>query len=216
MWQYFEEIKTFLNFRGKISKFIYLLVFFSLTPATIFLSIFTIDMFVKAKNKPVKPNTIQSVIYGTEIYASLPNTQGEVKGAATSQDARFEILRQYLNHYNSPLEPYVDEIIKASEKYELDFRLLVAIAQQESNLCKKIPGDSYNCWGWGIHERGTLMFDSYTEAVNTVAKGLKEDYVDKGYTTPEQIMVKYTPSSPGSWAKGVSQFLSDMETGNWD
>lgn len=217
MANYLKKFHHIVKLKGKINKIVYLAVFFSLTPATILLSLFAVNVISKSK-LPNKDQTqqIQLPNYGAEVYASLPGTSGEVKGIATSQDARLEILKQYLNNYNSPLEPYAQELIDKAEKYTLDFRLLAAIAQQESNLCKKIPEGSHNCWGWGIHARGTLMFDTYEEAIEAVSRGLKEEYVDKGYTTPEQIMLKYTPSSPGSWAIGVSQFLDDMENGNWD
>jgi hypothetical protein len=89
--------------------------------------------------------------------------------------------------------------------------LTTAIAQQESNLCKNYPDGTYNCWGWGIHSQGTLGFSSFTEGIELVTKGLKENYIDKGYLTPETIMTKYTPLSNGSWANGVSKFLSEME-----
>ena len=94
----------------------------------------------------------------------------------------------------------------------MDFRLITAIAQQESNLCKIIPPRTYNCWGWGIHSEGTLGFDSYEEAIDAVTLGLKENYFNKGLTTPDTIWPKYTPSSPdGAWAKGVNQFMAEME-----
>ena len=107
--------------------------------------------------------------------------------------------------------PYANNVVTAADKYKIDFRLITAIAQQESNLCKIIPPDSHNCWGWGINSNGSLGFNSYEEAIDTVSKGLKEEYIDKGYTTPEQIMSKYTPLSNGSWAFGVNKFLTEME-----
>jgi hypothetical protein len=47
--------------------------------------------------------------------------------------------------------------------------------------------------------------------METVAKGLKENYVDKGLITPKQIMSRYTPSSNGSWEKGVSKVWGWIE-----
>lgn len=128
-----------------------------------------------------------------------------------SADSRIFLISQYLKRYNSPLTELAPEIVRISDTYSLDYRLLVAIAQQESNLCKIIPVDSYNCWGWGIHSKGSLGFSSYKEAFHTVAKGLRENYLDQGYTTPDKIMTKYTPSSPGTWARGVNQFMEEIE-----
>ncbi|OGY08198.1 MAG: hypothetical protein A2700_00370 [Candidatus Blackburnbacteria bacterium RIFCSPHIGHO2_01_FULL_44_64] len=196
---------------------LYLATFFIVTPITLLTSVFALKV-VSAK-PPLDPladieqtaTQVQAPRYGSRVYAAIPDPVGKVAGAATVGDARVEIIRQYLEKYDSPLVPYAEQAVKAAEENELDFRLLVAIAQQESNLCKKIPENSYNCWGWGIHARGTLRFSNYTEAIETVSQGLKENYLNKGYTTPEEIMRKYTPSSPGTWAAGVTQFLSEME-----
>lgn len=200
---------------------LYILTFFIVTPITLGTSLFALNVVgsINKEQTLTSPlNSSQSLLnaleaprYGSQVYASLPDPVGKVAGAATAQDARVEIIRQYLAKYRSPLEPYAQKIVDEAEKNGLDFRLLVAIAQQESNLCKKIPGNSHNCWGWGVHSRGTLRFESYEQGIETVSKGLKEDYFDKGYTTPEEIMAKYTPSSPGTWATGVNQFLSEME-----
>ncbi len=65
--------------------------------------------------------------------------------------------------------------------------------------------------GWGVHSRGTLGFSGWEEAIETVARGLREDYLDQGLVTPEQMMTKYTPLSNGSWAFGIRQFMGEME-----
>jgi hypothetical protein len=131
-----------------------------------------------------------------------------------TSDSRPLIIQKYLHDYDSPLEPYANTIVEISDKYQLDYRLLVAIAQQESNLCKKIPPESHNCWGFGIYGDLITRFDNYPQALNTVAKTLKNEYIDKGLDTPEKIMAKYTPPSlekGGPWAKGVNIFLSELE-----
>ena len=147
------------------------------------------------------------------LYTALPPTGGNLSFEVRGVDSRPVLLKQYLAYYHSPLEPYADYIFAVSDKYSLDYRLLVAIAQQESNLGKKIPPGSYNAWGWGIHSRGTLGFSGWEEAIETVARGLREDYLNQGLTTPEEIMSKYTPLSNGSWAAGVNQFMAEIEEG---
>lgn len=197
----------------------YIITFFTITPLTIVATLFasnTLSNFDKTANSLASPysthiSAYTTPKYGSQVFAALPSVTGKVQGFATANDARVEIIRQYLINYNSPLEPFAFNIVEISDKYDLDFRLLTAIAQQESNLCKKIPPETFNCWGWGIHEKGTLGFGSYTEAMEAVAKGLREEYLNKGYRTPDDIMKKYTPMSSGSWARGVNQFLSDME-----
>jgi hypothetical protein len=82
---------------------------------------------------------------------------------------------------------------------------------QESNLCRYIPENSHNCWGWGIYGDQVLRFSSYEEAIEKVAAGIKKEYIDKGLVTASMIMKKYTPSSPGTWARGVNTFLRMLE-----
>ncbi|MDO8609541.1 MAG: hypothetical protein Q7R95_03250, partial [bacterium] len=126
-------------------------------------------------------------------------------------DARIANLKTFFRKYNSPLYDVADVIVKASDTNQFDYRLLPAIAMQESNLCKYIPENSFNCWGWGIYGDTVTRFESYEEAINTVSRGIKKNYIDKGLITATTIMEKYTPSSNGSWAHGVNTFLRALE-----
>lgn len=190
-------------------------VFFTITPITLAISLFSLFSFkgsVLAKDIVTQKNLALSTYSGVQVYASLPPQLPAVSDNVGAKDARPEIVKQYLEYYNSPLTPYSDFIIQTSDKYRLDYRLISAIAQQESNLCKVIPPGSYNCWGWGIHSQGSLGFDSFEEGIETVSKGLRTQYLDKGLGTVSEIMSKYNSTSPdGAWAKGVSQFMDEME-----
>ncbi len=184
-------------------------LFFFLSPLAIFSSFWLLSQDGEASNGAAATTFIPSL----RLYTALPPTGGNLSFEVRGVDSRPVLLKQYLAYYHSPLEPYADYIFAISQKYDLDYRLLVAIAQQESNLGKKIPPGSYNAWGWGIHSRGTLGFSGWEEAIETVARGLREDYLNQGLTTPEEIMSKYTPLSNGSWAAGVNQFMAEIEEG---
>lgn len=180
-------------------------IFFTIAPLTIAASLFSLISL------PSKPAEIKPSVAGVKVFASLPSDFPSVSGSALATDGRVEIIRQYLKKYNSPLRPYAETIVSSADQFKIDFRLTTAIAQQESNLCKVAPPGSFNCWGWGIHSKGTLGFSSYEEGIKTVTMGLATKYISQGYDTPEKIMAKYTPLSNGSWAYGVSQFLAEME-----
>jgi|SRR3972149_3241546 len=187
-------------------------VFFAITPVVIAVSLFSLlTLRNPSGHSIIQSNLIESPKSGVKVYASLPSFLPTVSGYATSQDSRVEIVRQYLNFYESPLEPYSAKIVESSDHWGLDYRLTTAIAQQESNLCKKIPPESNNCWGWGIHSRGTLGFSSFSEGIDQVSRGIRKEYLDKGFRTIEEIMGKYTPLSNGSWAEGVTKFMAEME-----
>jgi hypothetical protein len=190
-------------------------VFFTITPITLGVTLFSLFSFkgsVLAKDVVAQKNLASSQYSGVQVYASLPPQLPSVSDEIGSKDARPEIVRQYLEYYDSPLVPYSDFIIQTADKYKLDYRLIPAIAQQESNLCKIIPPGSYNCWGWGINSASNLGFDSFQEGIEAVSKGLRTQYLDKGYGSVDEIMSKYNPISPGgAWARGVSQFMDQME-----
>jgi len=126
-------------------------------------------------------------------------------------DGRVFALEQFLAKYESPLYPYAQKIVDVSDKHGFHYGLLPAIAMVESGLCKKIPENSNNCWGWGIYGKTVTRFVSYDEAIETVAAGIKRDYIDKGFDTPEKIMSKYNPSNHNDWLGGVNFFLEKLE-----
>jgi len=190
-------------------------LFFFITPIALGASLFSLASLSKAEEpenivEESNFNLISSPKSGAKVFASLPSSFPTVSGVVSASDARSELIRQYLESYNSPLEPYAEYLVRAADMHGLDYRLLTAIAQQESNLCKRIPPSSFNCWGWGIHSAGSLGFTSFEEGIETVSQGIKENYIDKGYTTIEEIMSKYTPLSNGSWAFGVNTFMGDI------
>ncbi len=192
-------------------NFTLVLTFFILTPIALVASLISLVSIVPASASNINSNKITQSNAGVSVYASLPSKIPSVSGFITAGDARPEIVKSYLSRYNSPLVPYSKEIVQFADKYGIDYRFIPAIAQQESNLCKVIPFGSYNCWGWGITSVSRLGFDSYIDGIETVTKGLKNNYIDDGLVTPEAIMTKYTPQSNGSWARGVKEFMSEME-----
>jgi len=207
------------NFREDSFSFwknlILVTLFFTVTPLALGTSLFSLVSLSNVSRANNETEAIrEQVVYpksGARVFASLPTDLPAISGAASSADARAELVRQYLETYGSPLEPYSKLLVDTADKYQLDYRLLTAIAQQESNLCKIIPPGSYNCWGWGIHSAGTLGFSSFEEGIETVSQGLRQEYLDKGFATVEEIMSKYTPLSKGSWANGVNKFMLEME-----
>lgn len=195
---------------------------------TCFLAILAVVLVVLAVGECVYLMDVKSSNGVTTSNLSLPETlavasegtsqEGEVlgiKAEVTGADARPLIIKKYLEKYHSPLAPYAQQIFDLSELYGYEYYWIVAIAQQESNLCKKIPEDSHNCWGYGIHAKGTLKFENYDLALKSYAEYLKRVYFDKGLNTPELIMKKYCPHSNGSWARGVRQFIDEMENGKF-
>jgi len=192
---------------------LYGLIFFLLA----FANVYIISSIV---NKRIRVNSTKKIL--DEIGSNYnPNNQfskssaplvlGEFTTNINVSDGRSANLKSFFRKYNSPLYDHAETIVRVSDKYQFDYRLLPAIAMQESNLCLKIPEGSYNCWGWGIYGDLVTKFSSYEEAIETVAKGIKKEYIDKGLIKASTIMEKYTPPSKGSWAHGVNTFLELLQ-----
>lgn len=185
---------------------ILLALFFVLTALNVFL--------VKKINAETKRDThITIILQEFESLSLNDEFQEEVDVVVDPdvKDKRVAVLKAFFRRHDSPLYEHADYVVKVSDEYGLDYRLLPAISMQESGACKVIPHNSYNCWGWGIYGSKITRFASYPEALETVARGLKTYYIDKGLVTPEEIMRKYNPSSNGSWAFGVNTFINVLE-----
>lgn len=109
------------------------------------------------------------------------------------------------NRRNAPLADYAEKFVEVANKYNLDYRLLPAIATVESGGGKS-NFRSYNAWGWG--NKG---FSSFEEGIETVGKGLKTGYIDKGRDTVEEIAPVYCPPNYKNWARSVNQFMLEIE-----
>ena len=179
-------------------------VWFALTPVLIIVLLASVtirDSKVKAQNS----------LEGLKITEPSVNNniEGQVLGIKID-DSRPYIVAKFLK--GTPLESYSEEIVKASDKYGIDYRLIPAIAMKESGGGAAVDEASHNAWGF---ENGKTYFSSWDNAINTVAMTLKLRYIDKGLTSPEQIMTVYAPpalEAGGGWAKDVNLFFSQMET----
>ena len=156
-------------------------------------------------------NTRKGVLSAnTSAYAAIPNYNA-ISVSIESDDSKTEIVRQFFERYNSPLKDYAHDVVLAAEENGIDFKLIPAIAMQESTGCKKIPDDSHNCWGYGIYGGKVIKFDNYRDAIYAVSKTISERYVQNGLVTPEEIQTKWTPSNDGSWSDSVNHFIEQLQ-----
>lgn len=194
-----------------MTKLILLTTYFVITPALLVFCIIFFSFLSFHNTSKRNSFSLFSQQENKVAYAALPSTQNVFDSTIEAADARTELVRQFFEKYGSPLEPYAEEVVLTADEYGLDFRLLPAIGMQESNLCRRAPIDSYNCWGFGIYGSKVTRFGSYSEAIQTVTKTLAQKYRDDGLHSPEEIMTRYTPSSNGSWARSVIHFMEQLQ-----
>ena len=115
------------------------------------------------------------------------------------------VLRTVLERYNSPLANEVDSFIDACQKYNLDCYLLPSIAGLESTFGQFVYPDSYNPFGWG---GGYIKFDNWSQSIDTVAQGLRLNYINRGATSVPAIGRIYSESP--TWAIRVQNFINQF------
>jgi len=120
-------------------------------------------------------------------------------------------IDNYLAGRGSPMAGRGQSFVRAGRKYGVDPRLLVGIATIESGAGQhqRLQNNPFN---WGVHRGQT--YESYDDAINDVARGLRRNYLDSGLTTPQQIVSKYAPGSDGNdegnWASVVSGVMAKL------
>src|SRR3989338_11069454 len=105
-------------------------VYFTMTPIFIFSLIFY-QLFLLHQNSNLSGKVLGASTQEVE-YEAIPDRGSTTEVKVSASEARVDVLRQFLGRYNSPLEEYSEYIVETSDKYNLDYRLLPAIAMQES------------------------------------------------------------------------------------
>ncbi|OGG16068.1 hypothetical protein A3D77_02015 [Candidatus Gottesmanbacteria bacterium RIFCSPHIGHO2_02_FULL_39_11] len=147
-----------------------------------------------------------------KVHASMADisdlrVQKEIE-AAQERIIKIETVRKYLKKHNSELAAYSEKLVKEAEKNEIPWHLVAAISGVESTFCKRIPYESYNCWGWN---NGNTYFKDYEDAITIVSTTLGKKYFGRGLDTPEKIAPVYAPPSH-TWAGKVRWFMAQIES----
>ena len=117
------------------------------------------------------------------------------------------VIKRVLEKYNSVLVENADDFVDTANDYDLDFYLLPSIAGLESQFGRFIWPNSYNPFGWGV---GKIMFEDWDHGIDVVGKGLRENYIDKGADSIEDIGYIYANKSE-TWAGRVTYFINEFK-----
>lgn len=186
-------------------KFLLLLLFFTLTPLTLTLGI---ALLVHSQKSVLGASTTSKQT--PFAYAALPTSENVFEGSATMVDKRTVDLKSFLTIYRSPLAPYAQLLVDKADQYRIDYRLLPAIAMQETTLCKKtLKQAQYNCWGWGIWGKKVTSFSSFDEAIDTITKYFAKKK-ENGIVTLDAIGSIYNPGNTSHWKENVASFMAEL------
>lgn len=118
-------------------------------------------------------------------------------------DPRIEPLKNYLLSKQSPLANEAENLL-AQEHWPL----IIAIAQSESNMCKRQMYN--NCWGiggaWNLRRYASLK-----DAIVDINQLLANKYVARGADTPKEIVTRYVGSYSHNWVRAANQVLTQLD-----
>lgn len=159
----------------------------------------------------------------TPILSSIVNTNqllvDKQESVITKQEdldrqEKAKIIDDFFASYDSPLEGYGMKFVIESEKNDIDWRLLPAIAMRESTggkkACKKVPNSVF---GYGSCKFGFKSIDDSIEIVSMSLGGNNPNTARHyaGKNTVE-ILKKYNPDSiiPG-YSKQVIKIMKMID-----
>jgi len=163
--------------------------------------------------------TVVTNDYKAVEVAIAPTSSGKILGTTIEgADAREFLLKLFIQKYqpNSPMLPYTSSFIKAADTYQIDYRLIPAIAMCESNLGVRIPAhDSYNAWGIAVYtgQQNGKVFNDWPHAIDWVGKYIREKYYNRSITDLIEIGAIWAPPSvakENSWATCVEGFIEKI------
>lgn len=114
-------------------------------------------------------------------------------------------LDEYLKAHGSPLAGLGETILDAGWRYNVDPRLLVAIAGAETGF-GRIECTDFNAWNWFWFEWCNSPFESSKQAIDEVARGLRMYYLDGGWTDVDAIADRYCPLDDPRDTLGVNRY----------
>lgn len=160
------------------------------------------------------------IVYKGEVFAveKVAGDSGKLAIGQTDNSKREKLakirkVKYFLEGYNSPLAGSADVFVEKAEEYNVDWKLVIAIAGVESTFGKRVPANSYNAWGWGIPTGASygIGFADWKDGINTVSLGLSEKYFARGLADVHAIGAVYAPPSR-TWAGNVSFFMEKLDS----
>jgi hypothetical protein len=127
-----------------------------------------------------------------------------------------QLIDAYLASKGSPMAGQGAAFMASGARWQVDPRLLVAIAGAESNFGQVTCGPN-NAWGWAC-PNDPADFATWAHGIDTVTSGLRRYYLDEGRTSVSLIQQKYCPVGAANdptglnshWRTNVTRFLLEL------
>jgi hypothetical protein len=116
----------------------------------------------------------------------------------------------YLARKRSPMSGLGESFSRLGQEYNVDPRLVVAIAGAETTFGGHVCAER-NAWNW-FYRRNCPQspFPTYEAGLERVAKFMRLSYINRGYDSIELIRYKYCAAGCENWIPLVTTFYREM------
>ncbi len=150
---------------------------------------------------PETQDQAQMSLHHVNTQADLTNMPRKRLEVIERREKKAQRIRNFYSRWNAPMAEQAYYIVEISEHFGIDYRLIPAISIVESSggkYCFK----PYNPFGWG-----KSGFNSFEDAIYTVARGLSQGY---GTDDPYIIGPTYNPVTPDAWSSKVDRLMKQI------
>lgn len=153
---------------------------------------------------------------GNFHLAAATGTSQVLSATIEAGDSRALLVESFLRRHNSPMAPFAGIIVEEADRFNIDYRLVPAIAMCESNAGKRMPKkDEYNAYGIAVYTGQVhgKAFTSWQHSIAWVSQYIKERYHDMGLKDLKDMGAKWAPPSVNtghSWSKCVQSFSDEI------
>jgi len=143
---------------------------------------------------------------GTAVWSTNQESSDTCTGGISASE-----IDDYLSCKGSPLAGHGATFVSAAQQWDVDPRLIVAIAGAESTFGLYLCA-SYNAWNWFYGgDCPSSPFSSWDEGINTVTQRIRELYFDTwNLYTIHDIGLTYCGSGCENWEPNVRTFYAEQ------
>jgi hypothetical protein len=153
---------------------------------------------------PSMPRRIGITFAGMALAVASTADMAPPIAVLAPPDPRVTRLERFFRHYNCPTPYHVSDYLRASDGYNLDYRLLPAISVRESQ-CGLWEQMENNHWGYHPDRQS---FSSVEAGIDYVARQLARNPYYRGKSLPEKLFV-YNPRR--AYPTEVQRIMSQIE-----
>jgi hypothetical protein len=145
--------------------------------------------------------------------------QEEEKSLKTQKNAELESLEK-IEELSSEctLDEVSCKIKKVAQDYGVDWRLAIAISMHETGKYTSVAFNDNNNVGGNFRNGSLMVFEDLDKGIDFFISNLKNNYIDMGLDTIEEISVKYAPigaeNDPNNlnqyWVSGVTKYYKEL------